>query len=104
MQHRTILRNAEPKTSQETTETKTNRRVSAQVLKQLLGLLYSNRFLKTIMIFALAVNTLAACIDGLMNISLLEMTQLLLKNYGNTLAIISITISFGDYSRLSNHR
>ncbi|MBL1224428.1 MFS transporter [Enterococcus sp. BWR-S5] len=94
VQHRTILRNAEPDTNQKTTETKPTKGFRSS-LKTTIGLLYSNRFLKTIMIFALAVNTLAACIDGLMNISLLEMTQLLLQNYGNTLAIISITISFG---------
>lgn len=94
LQHRTILRKAEP-TSTQGDKTEESAESFGSSLKTTLGLLYSNRFLKIIMLFALAVNTLGACIDGLMNISLLEVTQLLLQNYGNTLAIISITVSFG---------
>nr|WP_283160581.1 MFS transporter [Enterococcus sp. 9E7_DIV0242] len=92
LQHRTTLRKAEPPQTETANQQAESFRSS---LKTTISLLYSNRFLKIIMLFALAVNTLGACIDGLMNISLLTLTQMLLNNYGNTLAIISIIISFG---------
>lgn len=94
LRHRTILQHAEPGSNFSDNEATSSESFRSS-LKTTIKLLYSNRFLKIIMLFALAVNTLGACIDGLMNISLLEISQLLLNNYGNTLAIISITVSFG---------
>ncbi|MGC6769747.1 MFS transporter [Enterococcus sp. LJL51] len=91
-QQRKLLRAAEPNHHSIKTQAKSGFKSN---LLETLQLLYTNRFLKIIALFALAVNTLGTCIDGLMNVSLLTIEPMWLGNYGNTLAVIGITLSAG---------
>lgn len=87
--NRTTLIQAEPQ------KPKTAKEPFLTSIKTTFQLLFQNRFLRTIMIFALLVNSLSASMDGLINLTLLNNQHLWFVNYGNTVAMVGIALSIG---------
>lgn len=63
--------------------------------KTTLALMHRQSLLFVIILFAIGVNTLGTGIDGLVNLSLLNQSQLFIGNYGNTVAIINMVTAGG---------
>lgn len=65
------------------------------------SLLTTGKFMKSkkivvvILSFAFAINTIASGMDGLLNVSLLHNQNLWFGNYGNSVALVNITLSVG---------